>query len=215
MSQITVRQIVNPTKEELDKVARTLAAAFDTDQFTLSCVGGDKSQIFAFERATAAAAAAIAGKIWVASYGDTDYASVALWFVPGRDLLDTPDQGEAGFNDLFESFSPELAKWWMEYFLPKYNVDTTKALGEGVKVAAWNLQLIGTVPKYQCKGLASALVKAVSSRAKAEGEMVTVETEEQWNVPIYESWEFAQKLGPEPYDSLTGGFDMWVLAIEN
>jgi hypothetical protein len=53
-----------------------------------SCVGGDTSKLFDFQRATIASAA-IAGELWIAKYDDLDFASVAAWFGPGRMLLDT------------------------------------------------------------------------------------------------------------------------------
>ena len=64
-----------------------LAAAFENDVFTFCCIGGDKSQNLLFQRATLAAAT-VAGQIWVASYGDNDFAAVAAWYGPGRALLD-------------------------------------------------------------------------------------------------------------------------------
>jgi hypothetical protein len=79
---------VRRTEEEIDKCAECLAAAFATDEFTKGCVGGDDKFIYPFERATVACNA-LAGEIWVASYGDEEYASVATWFPPGRNLMDS------------------------------------------------------------------------------------------------------------------------------
>ena len=50
--------------------------------------------------------------------------------------------------------------------MPKYNTDTAKALGEGEKVKAWKLQLLGTLPELQKEGLATALVQEIATRVR-------------------------------------------------
>ncbi|KAI0028698.1 hypothetical protein K488DRAFT_89494 [Vararia minispora EC-137] len=211
MAEIKVRKLVNPTEEELDKCAECLAAAFANDAFTNAVIGGDKALILPFERATVACNA-LAGEIWVASCGDEQYASVATWFAPGRDLMDSPDQGEAGFNALFGQFRPELATWWMEYFLPKYNTDLVAALGDGGKLGAWHLQLLGTRPTLQRKGLARAVLAPIMQRAKEDGKLLSLEAEEEYNIEIYKRIGWKVKWGPEKYDCITPvGFQMWVL----
>ncbi|VDC03530.1 unnamed protein product [Peniophora sp. CBMAI 1063] len=211
MSDIKVRKLVNPSESDIDEVAKTLAAAFAKDTFTVAVCGGDTSKIYGFERATAAAAA-LAGELWVASYGEHDFASVAVWIHPGRDLLDSSDQRDAGYNQLFSSFEPELVKWWMEDFLPHYAEVNTKALGDGTKTANWSLQLIGTLPELQRCGLASALCLAMEEKVKAENKFITLEVEEPNNLPFYGAIGWKAVYGPEHFDA-TGGrsFPMWVL----
>jgi hypothetical protein len=48
--------------------------------------------------------------------------------------------------------------------LPSYLAFANRVLGEGFKKASWHLQLIGTVPSQQRKGLARALVKVIDDR---------------------------------------------------
>ncbi|TFK51146.1 acyl-CoA N-acyltransferase [Heliocybe sulcata] len=209
MATISIRQLVKPTSEELDAAGAVVASAMEDDAFTAGCVGGDKKFVFPFHRATCAAAA-IGGQLWVASCGETDIAGVAAWFGPGQALLYSPEQGEAGYNDLFQAFSPGLTKWWMEYFLPKYEEQTTKALGERVKLGAWHLQLFAVLPELQGKGLGSALVRPVLEKAAAERKPICLETEAAKNLPIYEHWGLVVK-SEERYESSTGGFPMWVM----
>lgn len=49
-------------------------------------------------------------------------------------------------------------------FLPRYSEVNIKALGEHEKAKNWNLQLIGTLPELQRRGLATALAKAVEEK---------------------------------------------------
>ncbi|KZT28831.1 acyl-CoA N-acyltransferase [Neolentinus lepideus HHB14362 ss-1] len=209
MSSIEVRLLEKPSDTELDDASQVLAKAFEKDVFVASCIGGDQSLNIAFQRATIAAAA-VAGKVYVASYEDIKVAGVAAWFGPGRGLLDSPDQGEAGYNALLASFPPELMKWWMEYFLPKYNAQTTSALGEGVKLGAWHLQMFGVLPECQGKGVGSSLMTVMESKAFAEGKTLCLETDSEHNVKMYEHWGYALK-GKDDYESSTGGFTLYIL----
>lgn len=72
---------------DIDNVAKVLATAFASDAFSIAACGGDTSKIYDFERATVAAAA-LSGELWVASHGKQDFASVAVWIHPDRELLD-------------------------------------------------------------------------------------------------------------------------------
>jgi len=49
-------------------------------------------------------------------------------------------------------------------FLPKYNAFTESSLGKGTKHDSWQLQLLGTKPDCQQKGLATALIKFVRDK---------------------------------------------------
>ncbi|EIN04132.1 hypothetical protein PUNSTDRAFT_128456 [Punctularia strigosozonata HHB-11173 SS5] len=208
MSAIRVRHATKPTKAELDSAAAVLEQAFKDDAFVNACIGGDQTLNFDFQRATIAATA-IGGQLWFASYGDVDIAGVAAWFPPGRALLDSEDQGEAGFNELLgKKFPPELSKWWTEYFLPKYEEQVEHALGEGKKVASWHLQMFGVLPELQNKGIGTALMQAIEPKAHAEGKAVVLETESERN-----QWKYESK-SHEQYESAAGGFPITRAAAE-
>lgn len=49
-------------------------------------------------------------------------------------------------------------------FLPKYENHTTASLGEGFKLAAWHLQMIGVKPELQRRGVGSELIDAVHKK---------------------------------------------------
>lgn len=209
MSAIQIRQLVHPDSAQLDAVANVATSAMYSDEFTIGVVGGNKDLIFPFERATMAAAA-VGGQLWVASYGDTEIAGVAAWYPPGRSLLDSKEQHEAGFDDLFHSFPPELSKWWTEYFLPRYDGLCTKGLGEGVKTASWHLQMLTVLPEHQGKGVGGALVKPILEKAASQGEGVCLEAEVEKNVAIYKKWGFEVK-AEDKIDSSTGTVPIWVM----
>ncbi|VDC03532.1 unnamed protein product [Peniophora sp. CBMAI 1063] len=212
MSEIRVRRLENPSEADIDAIANVLATVFATDSFAIAVCGGDTTKIYELERATVAAAA-LAGELWVAAYGEEDFASVATWFPPGRTLLDSQDQREAGYDQLFASFGPELVKWWIDDFLPHYGVVSVTALGEGTKAANWNLQQIGTMPHLQRRGLATALVSAVAKKAEMDKKIVTLESEVEENLAFYRSLGWQVVYGPESFDAIEGRtFPMWVVS---
>ncbi|EPQ55012.1 hypothetical protein GLOTRDRAFT_93592 [Gloeophyllum trabeum ATCC 11539] len=212
MSAIQIRQLVYPDSAQLDAVANVATSAMYSDEFTIGVVGGNKDLIFPFERATMAAAA-VGGQLWVASYGDTEIAGVAAWYPPGRSLLDSKEQHEAGFDDLFHSFPPELSKWWTEYFLPRYDGLCTKGLGEGVKTASWHLQMLTVLPEHQGKGVGGAPLrreKECVSKLRLRRIPSTLRAYLAIKVAIYKKWGFEVK-AEDKIDSSTGTVPIWVM----
>ncbi|KZV68236.1 hypothetical protein PENSPDRAFT_687413 [Peniophora sp. CONT] len=211
MSAIKVRKVENPTEHDIDNIAKVLAEGFADDIFSIAVCGGDKSKIYDFERATVAAVALV-GELWVASYGEQNFASVAIWICPGRMFLDSDDQLEAGYNRLFGSFKPDLLEWWKTKFLPQYVEVCTKALGEDTKKENWNLQLIATLPDLQRRGLATALTKGVAEKAKANDKIITLEVEVESNLRFYQSLGWKVVYGPEHFEATEGrSFPLWVI----
>ncbi|KAJ7355790.1 acyl-CoA N-acyltransferase [Mycena albidolilacea] len=189
MSEIVVRQLVNPTEDEIEQAATVLKDAFHAgaDPFGHSLCGGNLEFDTQILRA-GVRAAVVGGEIWVAGLGPTDIGAVATWFGPGTDYLATEEQRAAGWYDVEAKFTPELKKWWSEYFIPRYNSWNAASIGEGTKLKSWQLQLLATAPEHQRKGLAGALIKAVES--KADGVMLCLETTNDPNVAFYRKLGF-------------------------
>ncbi|KAJ6561079.1 hypothetical protein DFH09DRAFT_1160395 [Mycena vulgaris] len=191
MSEIVVRRLTNPTDDEVERGSALLNVAFRalTDSFGESLTGGNPDLDQMFHRAHMRASA-VGGELWVAGFGPTDICAVACWFGPGTDFLDTEEQRAAGWNELQSKFTPELAKWWSEYFIPRYNTWNEACLGKGMKRKSWHLDLLGTSRDHQHKGLAAALIQAVESKAAAEGVMMFLETTNEPNVAFYKKRGF-------------------------
>ncbi|KAJ7614659.1 hypothetical protein DFH06DRAFT_920702, partial [Mycena polygramma] len=103
----------------------------------------------------------IGGEVWVAGFGPTDICAAAVWFGPGNDFLATEDQRAAGWSEAEAKFTPELRKWWTDYFIPRASAWSRSLLGEGTMLNSWQLELLGTSPEHQKKGLAAALIRAI------------------------------------------------------
>ncbi|KAJ7460805.1 hypothetical protein FB451DRAFT_1405340 [Mycena latifolia] len=191
MADLVVRRLINPTDDEIERGATLLTAAFNelTDAFGACITGGNSDLDPMFHRAHMRAGA-VGGELWVAGFGPTDIAAVAVWFGPGTEFLDTEEQRAAGYNDLQAKFTPELHKWWSEYFIPRYKQWNEACLGEGTYRKSWHLDLLGTSTDHQHKGLAAALIQAVEPKATADGVMMYLETTNDANVAFYKKRGF-------------------------
>ncbi|KAF8166656.1 hypothetical protein K438DRAFT_1857116 [Mycena galopus ATCC 62051] len=162
MPEIVVRRLVNPTEDEIEQAATVLSKAFQAadDPFGNSLTGGDPKLDIWLQRSQVRAAA-IGGELWVAGFSTTDICAVATWFGPGADFLATEEQRAAGWYEVEAKFPSELKKWWSEYFIPRYNTWNAACIGEGTKLKSWQLQVLGTAPEHQRKGLSTALIQAI------------------------------------------------------
>ncbi|KAJ7035561.1 hypothetical protein C8F04DRAFT_1097681 [Mycena alexandri] len=186
MASVVVRRLVTPTEDEIHQAAAVLHAAFLqlNDSFGLSLTGGNPELDIEFHTVVLRAGA-VGGEIWVAGFGPTDICAVAVWFGPGTDYLATEEQRAAGWNALQAKFTPELQKWWLEYFIPRYDAWNTSCLGEGTKLRSWYLHVLGTRPEDQRKGLSAALIQVIEFRAQADGVMMCLDTTNDPNVAFY------------------------------
>ncbi|KAJ7173691.1 hypothetical protein C8R46DRAFT_1083692 [Mycena filopes] len=160
-----VRRLLDPTPTEIHAAAAVLHDAFLHlgDPFGITLTGGNPDLDLELHL-VCLRAAALEGEIWVAGFESTDICAVAVWFPPGADYLATEQQRAAGWDEAQTKFTPELRKWWSDYFIPRYNAWSASCLGEGTRVRSWYLQLLGTKPEYQRRGLSAALIQAIESK---------------------------------------------------
>ncbi|KAL1688287.1 hypothetical protein GGG16DRAFT_94823 [Schizophyllum commune] len=177
------------------------------DTFNHVLVGGNISLLPLLMRAQIKAGL-IGGEVYVAGFGPDDISSAAVWFGPDQELLDSPEQGAAGFNEFMGSITEGTRTWWTSKFFPFYGATTTEAFGEGFKKANWHLQLLATEPRAQRKGLATALIKAgptLQLVAREKGKALTVETETEGALKFYKDTGFVLKAEkPVPLDGAEG-----------
>lgn len=191
MKEVFVRQLKKATGEDLKKGTAILVAAFDTppDEFGLSLVQGDLRLSSLLHRAHLTAGV-VGGEVWVAGFDEHDISAVAIWFGPGQDFLSTEEQRQAGFNDIYKQFPPELQRWWTEYYFPRYNELKDSTLGKGTKLNSWQLQLLATKPECEGKGLATALIRVIQDRANKENVGMCLETTTDENITFYKKRGF-------------------------
>ncbi|KAH9914399.1 uncharacterized protein BXZ73DRAFT_106643 [Epithele typhae] len=77
------------------------------------------------------------------------------------------EQREAGWDDVMAKLDDRCRTWWPK-FLAEYDALVESVLGEGVKLGAWHLQLIGIRQSCQRHGAGRALLEAVEAVAREE-----------------------------------------------
>ncbi|KAJ7081393.1 hypothetical protein B0H15DRAFT_470701 [Mycena belliarum] len=192
MGDLVVRRLTNPTDDEIERASALLTEAFRSvteDTFGASMTGGNPDLDQPFHRAHLRAGA-IGGELWVAGFGPTDISAVAVWFGPGSALLATEEQRAAGYNEVRSRFTPELERWWSEYFEPRSAQWIEACLGKGTAHKSWNLNLLATSVDHHHKGLATALLRTVDTRASSDGTMMYLETTTDANIKFYKNRGF-------------------------
>ncbi|KAJ6485712.1 hypothetical protein C8R45DRAFT_997581 [Mycena sanguinolenta] len=191
MAEIIVRRLTNPSETEIEKAAAVLNRAFlnPPEPFFHSLTGGNRDLDILIHCAHVRAGL-IDGEVWVAGYEPTDICAVAIWFGPGTDIFSTEEQQAAAGWDQFQlKLTPEVKKWRSEYFIPRYHEWIASCIGQDTSIEAWHLDLLGTDPTHRRKGLSSALIRAVETKAVEESITMVLETTNDPNVAYY------QKLG--------------------
>jgi len=183
----SVRRLLNPTEEELDKTADALARAFNYSYF-LSALGGKRELVAPFLRAHVNATL-LGGEVYVVEAPTDGIVGGALWFGPGQKFLSTVEQHAAGWDDIMSKIDTVYRAWW-DNFLQEYDALCENCFGSGVKLSSYHLQVFGVVPDYQRRGFGRALITATEDKAKLKGESLCLETMGTLNIGIYQSMGF-------------------------
>ncbi|KAF8583588.1 hypothetical protein K439DRAFT_1661199 [Ramaria rubella] len=195
----TVRQLINPTKPEIESTVKVLSEAFQYAVF-LTELGGDKSLVPVLLK-THVTAALIEGEVYVAEMEEKGIVGVAVWFGPGQKFLDTGAQRSAGWDQLMRRLDKKYSSWW-DYYVEAYNAFCERSLGAGFKRNAYHLQLYGVLPECQRGGIGRALMDEVGKKAMLERIPLCVETDAS-NVAKYESMGFVV-CGEEMLQGISG-----------
>ncbi|KAI0261087.1 hypothetical protein BC834DRAFT_495337 [Gloeopeniophorella convolvens] len=216
-SKIQIRRVFEDslTESEKEEITDVFADSFKNDPF-FRMAGSVKPDIYRRIHHSAWLAAIRGGQLYVATY-DGVLAGGAAWFPPGTALLAMPQQGKGGFNELLADFDEAQRKWFLEYFMPKYDVQYTQALGKGAKLASWHLQILGVRERFHRHGIGRALIEHVKPLAQADGVPLCLDTQNPNNVPYYQARGFALKSAAEGerYEHPLGSFQTWVFATES
>ncbi|KAH9932600.1 uncharacterized protein B0H18DRAFT_1115831 [Fomitopsis serialis] len=185
-----------------DSVA-LFSSVFQTNTATISLVGGDVSLLGAMVRSMIKAALVAGGEYYPAlDENDSDeLTGYALWLPPGRDLFDTPEQRDLGFNDFMASL-PEAGKriTRTSYVLARkdYSKESSTFVDECMggpkgKIDAWWLLIMVVRPEKQKQGIGRRLIETVKKKATEKGQTLACSTTRDNNVRVYTSYGFEQK----------------------
>jgi len=208
----TIRRITSPSETDIENATNVLATAFEKDECAAIFTTRDPKMAVPFHRMKVTAGF-LAGEVHVAEDADDNVIGVAIWFPPGREMLDSEDQLQQALEPFTSRFSIEVREWWDEMFdefSPEYNDFMAASLGAGAVRKSWTLQVIAVVPEHHHKGVAKALVGTVREKANNDGFAITLEAEQPHNVHIYERLGF-QAMGNQEFSNKYGSFTVWAM----
>ncbi|TEB24453.1 hypothetical protein FA13DRAFT_1714625 [Coprinellus micaceus] len=226
------------TDEEVDLVTEVLVEAFADDPFSLHLVGGNMD-LNPTQLRSVVGAANVGGVIVVGLVPHSpskrsghpreeeegtgglmcresgrqiegEIAGVMIFHGPGQSLNSSKEQCEAGYNQFLEEVDEETRRWWLEYWNPLLARTCTSAFGEDTALHAWDLHLFGVRPAFHGKGVASKMMRFVQSLADLDGAPMTLQTQNEVNVHIYERKGFQVKEQIE-MESRQGKSRFWFL----
>ncbi|KAK0431945.1 hypothetical protein EV421DRAFT_126549 [Armillaria borealis] len=132
------------------------------------------------------------GKIWLA-VSNGRIVGVLGGFGPGTFLWATEEQRTLGFDSVYASLSEETKNWWQNIYGPKIKEFMDNALGKTANLDGWMIPLVAVDPPFQCRGIATAMFKEMTSEAIQDKAVMVVGADSDLNVRIYESFGFILK----------------------
>ncbi|KAI7656913.1 hypothetical protein KC318_g12106 [Hortaea werneckii] len=119
-----------------------------------------------------------------------NYASIALWMPPGKNMDDYLTILRSGLWRLKYQLSPEGQKRFFSEFLPLLHTTKTQVLGPQGDIESYYLVYLGTRPLGRGKGYARQVVEYVTARADREGRKCYLESSHVVNREMYRKWGF-------------------------
>ncbi|TFY56871.1 hypothetical protein EVG20_g8760 [Dentipellis fragilis] len=199
--------VENPTNAQIDAAVALCIRAYNGDVSFKTFVGGDSSLEDIFFRSILRGAA-LEGHVYIAhdeaaaGSSESEVHSVGVVFPPGVPCWGSEAQRRLGYNEYWESLSPEARDWFAEF---QKDVGDRLQVIFGPKLGnEWVVSLIGTDPVHQKKGLGSSIIKAMCDRAGTT--TVGLSTQSDLNAVWYEGLGFKRNAEWEvtsPYGTWT------------
>ena len=141
------------------------------------------------------------GEVWTTP---PPIAGVACWISPAHPTITEGDRDAAGWSEVVAVWGSEVAARYLAFF-----ADMGDAVGTLEPEPHWRLVWLGVEPGQQGQGIGGALVRAMTTRADAEGTACWLFTFAPRNVAIYERLGFHVTLETTLPSS---GLRLWVMA---
>ncbi|KAF5340220.1 hypothetical protein D9611_007958 [Ephemerocybe angulata] len=215
-----IKHLNPPTENEINRIVDLFKAAFDGDHFGAVLSHGEG--LNELQLRACVGAASIGGTIHVAVLPheegkEEEIVGAAVWFAPGQVLNSTAEQRAVGWDQFMQAGSEGLRKWWNDYFIPlliKHTADPTIYGGPSIyPTQTWDLHLFATLPTYQRRGVARALIAHAEALARESGAMLVLETATELDVMIYERMGFEVRRRVE-VQSPVGEARLWFMRKE-
>ncbi|KAJ7576980.1 hypothetical protein C8J56DRAFT_1061693 [Mycena floridula] len=187
---MVVRFLSNPADAQIEEGVSVLLSAFKEDELLGAMTGGDPLVGPPLVRAMIKAAS-LEGFILVAtSEGSEAFESMAIGFPPGVTMYGSEAQRSVGWNQFWESLSPERQAWWKRFQTEGRHSDEEKAKGGDILLNSWHIDILGTLSECRGRGNASAIVKVVQAKAVETKKSVSLTTNTEINLKLYKKMGF-------------------------
>ena len=183
---LTTTHVAPARPDDLDAAAETLALAFESSPWTDWVIPEDRhlERLYELQRLYLAHALEH-GRVWVAP------ATVGVIALLPHDA---PEPPEDVVDQIIE--------------LHGDRVDRLGGVGMQETAGSWHVETLGVRPEERRRGVASALLVAALSEARAQGVPVTLETSDQQNLRLYERYGFVVV----DHTKVPAGPDVWAMA---
>ncbi|KJA18981.1 hypothetical protein HYPSUDRAFT_44661 [Hypholoma sublateritium FD-334 SS-4] len=202
MSEITVRRIVEISKDETDQLITILSRAYANHQASRIMLGG-RMDLLHLNHQLLIGAGLLGGEIYVVENNKKQILSVALWTAPGKAL---EMERVEGFSDFIKEIDDETKAWYVDPFKIYINEYVPKVLGK-TTLDSWWLSSIATDPDHQGNGYASKLILSKINEISAPNLVGLCATSED-TVNFYNSVGFTSK-GYQELPSKFGKLSVW------
>ncbi|TFK82903.1 hypothetical protein K466DRAFT_499446 [Polyporus arcularius HHB13444] len=131
--------------------------------------------------------ALVSGEMYTAKNEHGKLIGFTLWGPPGRDVFDTPDQLEMGYQEYLQQLDDEARKFQAEMMgktIPRF-IDSTLEMDKAVLNTYW-CWFAMVRKEDQGKGLCQEMFNLTYEKAKAIGATMGLITGSTHNVMIYE-----------------------------
>jgi ribosomal protein S18 acetylase RimI-like enzyme len=169
-------ELIQPTHFDISKLDDTLTQAFMNDPVLSYDMRQDNRRRWALRRYFnfVLESAFEEGEV----YATKNYEACAVWYPPGKGLLDASPEA-------YKDFLPEMLKWSRK--------DRLDRLFQVIRVFAGNrpswphyyLEYLGVAPKYQGRGLGTLLLRSKLSLIDTDGTPAYLENSNEKNTPLY------------------------------
>jgi len=207
---MSLRLLSNPTDSEIDQIVDVCIRAYEGDVVIRSMTGNKPELEGSLFRAMLTAGR-LEGAIYVIEAEDSKaIVSMGLWFGPGTSLFKSEEQRALGWNTFWGSLSPEDLDWWA-YLNNATDGMVDRSVGREKLLDCWYASLLATDPKYQRRGYASSVVRAVCNRGIEEGKLVALGTQNEENAQWYRNLGF-HEIAKIDVSSSLGNFPAYLLS---
>ncbi|KAI0354394.1 hypothetical protein OH77DRAFT_1496705 [Trametes cingulata] len=209
---ISIQLVKSPSEELLQEATKIYVDALQNDPTLVGATAGKLDRAPQVIHAVIKPIALVCGEFHAATDENGQLVGFTAWVPPGRSTFDTEEQASMGLNSFMEALHTEARGPYLKTVnedMPQF-IDKAMGMPSAEKACYW-CWFAGVKPAYQRKGIFSAMVELVTSKAKAQGATMALLASNAENVAKVEKLGFTTK-GHTKVTAPWGEWEFWCLA---